>query len=48
VLDGTPLLDIKPCTAKFDSIPVSRSGWQDAIDEDTAVRKGSRKERPSG
>lgn len=42
VLDGTPLLDIKPYTAKFDRVKVARSGWQDAIDEKTARRKGRR------
>ena len=30
VLDGTPLLDIKPYVPMFDSFPMSRSGWLDA------------------
>jgi tRNA-Thr(GGU) m(6)t(6)A37 methyltransferase TsaA len=29
VLDGTPLLDIKPYVAEFDCYPVKRSGWVD-------------------
>ncbi len=27
MLDGTPLLDIKPYVPEFDSFPVSRAGW---------------------
>ena len=27
LLDGTPILDIKPYVPAFDSIPVARSGW---------------------
>jgi tRNA-Thr(GGU) m(6)t(6)A37 methyltransferase TsaA len=42
VLDGTPLLDIKPYTAKFDRIDATRNGWQDSVDEETAVRLGIR------
>lgn len=29
VLDGTPLLDIKPYVPEFDAYPVSRAGWLD-------------------
>ncbi|NDV18621.1 tRNA (N6-threonylcarbamoyladenosine(37)-N6)-methyltransferase TrmO [Pseudodesulfovibrio sp. JC047] len=29
VLDGTPLLDIKPYVAKFDAAPADRFGWLD-------------------
>lgn len=29
ILDGTPLLDIKPYIADFDSYPSSIAGWQD-------------------
>ena len=29
VLDGTPLLDIKPYVPEFDSYPASRAGWFD-------------------
>jgi len=42
VLDGTPLLDIKPYTARFDCIQTTRNGWQDEVDEQTAWRRGSR------
>lgn len=42
VLDNTPLLDIKPYTAKFDQRWTTRNGWQDEVDEDTAQRLGRR------
>jgi tRNA-Thr(GGU) m(6)t(6)A37 methyltransferase TsaA len=42
ILDGTPLLDIKPYTAKFDRIETTRNGWQDEVDEETARRRGRR------
>jgi tRNA (adenine37-N6)-methyltransferase len=42
VLDGTPLLDIKPYTAKFDYIETTRNGWQDEVDEETAWLRGRR------
>ena len=29
MLDGTPLLDIKPYVKKFDHFEVSRCGWTD-------------------
>ena len=41
-LDGTPLLDIKPYTARFDRIDGTRNGWQDEVDEETARRRGRR------
>jgi tRNA (adenine37-N6)-methyltransferase len=40
ILDGTPLLDIKPYTAKFDRIETTRNGRQDEVDEETAQRRG--------
>ncbi len=43
ILDGTPLLDIKPYTPRFDHIETTRNGWQDAVDETTARRRGRRK-----
>lgn len=43
VLDGTPLLDIKPYTARFDCIEGTRNGWQDQVDEETAQLRGSRR-----
>lgn len=42
ILDGTPLLDIKPYTAKFDLHNVKKNGWQDDVDEQTAVKRGKR------
>ena len=37
VLDGTPLLDIKPYVAEFDAHPVSKAGWLDDRREDRRV-----------
>jgi tRNA (Thr-GGU) A37 N-methylase len=42
ILDGTPLLDIKPYTAKFDRVETHRNGWQDEVDEETARQRGKR------
>ncbi|MEW6059714.1 MAG: tRNA (N6-threonylcarbamoyladenosine(37)-N6)-methyltransferase TrmO [Actinomycetota bacterium] len=42
ILDGTPLLDIKPYTTKLDVFDTARNGWQDDVDEDTARRRGRR------
>ncbi len=42
ILDGTPLLDIKPYTAKFDRFDTTKNGWQDDIDDNTANRRGRR------
>ena len=42
ILDGTPLLDIKPYAGKFDLRHDVRSGWQDEVDEDTAQKRGRR------
>jgi tRNA-Thr(GGU) m(6)t(6)A37 methyltransferase TsaA len=42
ILDGTPLLDIKPYTEKFDRFDLKRSGWQDEVDEQTAQIRGKR------
>jgi tRNA-Thr(GGU) m(6)t(6)A37 methyltransferase TsaA len=42
ILDGTPLLDIKPYTAKFDLHNVKKNGWQDEVDEPTAQKRGKR------
>ncbi len=42
ILDGTPLLDIKPYSRKFDCIETFRNGWQDEVDEETACRRGRR------
>ena len=42
ILDGTPLLDIKPYTRKFDLFDVKKSGWQDEVYEETAAKRGKR------
>jgi tRNA (adenine37-N6)-methyltransferase len=42
ILDNTPLLDIKPYTAKFDRFETTRNGWQAEIDEETARQRGRR------
>ena len=46
VLDGTPLLDIKPYVSRFDCITDARSGWQDEVDEASARKLGVRGFRP--
>jgi tRNA-Thr(GGU) m(6)t(6)A37 methyltransferase TsaA len=43
VLDGTPLLDIKPFIGRFDVRSRTRRGWQARIDDATAFKKGARK-----
>ena len=42
ILDGTPLLDIKPYVARFDRIEHTRDGWHDGVDEETARHRGKR------
>jgi len=42
ILDGTPLLDIKPYVDRFDGRVSERNGWQEHIDEETAGRRGRR------
>ena len=42
ILDGTPLLDIKPYVARFDTRPSTRNGWQDDVDEPAARHRGRR------
>ncbi len=42
ILDGTPLLDIKPYTRRFDRVDTQRNGWQDEVDEPTARKRGRR------
>lgn len=43
ILDGTPLLDIKPYTSRFDRIEATSDVWQDQVDEGTARRRGERR-----
>jgi len=42
ILDGTPLLDIKPYSARFDKIENTKNGWQDQVDESKANELGLR------
>jgi tRNA (Thr-GGU) A37 N-methylase len=42
ILNGTPLLDIKPYIQRFDSKKKTRSGWQDTISDDAASVRGLR------
>ena len=42
ILDGTPLIDIKPYIQRFDSRENVRSGWQDDVSDDTASVLGLR------
>ena len=45
VLDGTPLLDIKPYVARFDVREGTRGGWTDGVDAETFDRRGTRRDR---
>jgi len=42
ILDGTPLLDIKPYVGRFDRRDDVRCGWLDQVDEQMAQRRGRR------
>ena len=42
ILDGAPLLDIKPFVSRFDVRNDVACGWQDRISDDEAVKKGRR------
>lgn len=42
VLDGTPLLDIKPYVPCFDYRADARTGWLETVDEQEARRRGQR------
>ncbi|MCD4706790.1 MAG: SAM-dependent methyltransferase, partial [Candidatus Sabulitectum sp.] len=42
ILDGTPLLDIKPYIQRFDSRKNVKSGWQDTVSDDVASVRGLR------
>jgi tRNA (adenine37-N6)-methyltransferase len=45
ILDGTPLLDIKPYIARFDSRTGTRDGWQKDVDDEAAAERGVREYR---
>ena len=42
ILNGTPLLDIKPYVTRFDCVETLRNGWQDEIDDETVRQRGKR------
>jgi tRNA-Thr(GGU) m(6)t(6)A37 methyltransferase TsaA len=42
ILDGTPLIDIKPYIQRYNSRKNARSGWQEAVSEETASIQGMR------
>jgi len=42
ILDGTPLVDIKPYVVRFDCVETLRNGWQDEVDDETARQRGKR------
>ena len=46
VVDGTPLLDIKPYVERFDLRQGTRGGWTERVDGDTMQRRGTRAEQP--
>ena len=39
ILDGTPLLDIKPYMEKFDAVPECTSGWLQAGEEEICKKR---------
>ena len=43
ILDGTPVLDIKPFIPRFDYREDVRAGWQEEVAEDVAQVRGRRK-----
>jgi len=42
ILNGTPLIDIKPYIERFDSREDGQSGWQDHVSDETASVRGLR------
>ena len=46
LLDGTPILDIKPYVPYADAFPDSAAGWIDAIDASTGVHSAPGPRRP--
>jgi tRNA (adenine37-N6)-methyltransferase len=42
ILDGTPLLDIKPFAPRFDLRAETRAGWMEQVDDATAWQRGRR------
>ena len=48
VLDGTPLLDLKPYAPRYDTVENPRGGWTEEVDDRTARRRGRRNYRGRG
>lgn len=48
LLDGTPILDIKPYVTYADAFPASRAGWIDAIDAAQGQNSAPGPRRPRG
>jgi tRNA (adenine37-N6)-methyltransferase len=46
MLDGTPLLDIKPFIPRFDRVENARGGWTELVDDNTARQRGQREFSP--
>lgn len=42
ILDGTPLLDIKPYIPRFERVDDAAAGWTATVDEETARQRGRR------
>jgi tRNA (adenine37-N6)-methyltransferase len=42
MLDGTPMLDVKPYVKRFDFVETSANGWQDSVPEETTQKLGRR------
>ena len=45
IIDGTPLLDIKPYIEKFDGVEESRSGWLQASNEEISKKRSDNRFR---
>jgi tRNA-Thr(GGU) m(6)t(6)A37 methyltransferase TsaA len=48
VLDGTPLLDLKPFAPRYDTVDNPRGGWTEQVEDETACRRGRRGYRGKG
>jgi tRNA (adenine37-N6)-methyltransferase len=48
VLDGTPLLDLKPYSPRYDTVENPHGGWTEEVDEQTAQQRGRRNYRGGG
>jgi tRNA (adenine37-N6)-methyltransferase len=46
LLDGTPILDLKPYVPYADAFPLSRAGWIDQVDEETGRHSAPGPRRP--